>query len=64
MPGCYIYGRSHIEAMAKVGPNAMIVDSVIGCGASVNSSQVIESVVGSQTTVGPYALHPAGLRCG
>ena len=64
MPGCYIYGRSHIEAMAKVGPNAMIVDSVIGCGASVNSSQVIESVVGSQTTVGPYAYIRPGCDVG
>ena len=64
MPGCYIYGRSHIEAMAKVGPNAMIVDSVIGCGASVNSSQVIESVVRSQTTVGPYAYIRPGCDVG
>ena len=64
MPGCYIYGRSHIEAMAKVGPNAMIVDSVIGCGASVKSSQVIESGVGSHTTVGPYAYIRPGCDVG
>lgn len=64
MPGCFIYGRSHVEAMAKVGPNAMIVDSVIGCGASVNASQVIESVVGAQTTVGPYAYIRPGCDVG
>lgn len=64
MPGCFIYGRSHVEAMAKVGPNAMIVDSVIGCGASVNSSQVIESMVGAQTTVGPYAYIRPGCDVG
>lgn len=64
MPGCFIYGRSHIEATAKVGPNAMIVDSVIGCGASVNSSQVIESTIGAQTTVGPYAYIRPGCDVG
>ena len=64
MPGCFIYGHSHIEATAKVGPNAMIVDSVIGCGASVNSSQVIESTIGAQTTVGPYAYIRPGCDVG
>ncbi len=64
MPGCFIYGRSHIEATAIIGPNSMIVDSVIGCGAAVNSSQVVESVVGAQTTVGPFAYLRPGCDIG
>lgn len=64
MPGCFIYGKSHIEATAKIGPNTMIVDSVIGCGASITSSQVYESHVGSQTTVGPFAYIRPGCDIG
>ncbi len=64
LPGCFIYGRSHIEATAVVGPNSMVVDSVIGCGAVVNSSQVIESAVGARTTVGPFAYLRPGCDIG
>lgn len=64
MPGCFIYGQSHIEATAVIGPNSMIIDSVIGCGAVVNNSQVVESVVGAQTTVGPFAYLRPGCDIG
>lgn len=64
MPGCFIYGKSHIEAMAKIGPNSMIVDSIIGCGSSVNSSQVYESSIGAQTNIGPFAYVRPGCDIG
>lgn len=64
LPGCMLNGKTHIEAMAKIGPNSVITDSVIGCGASINNSQVVESTVGAQTTVGPYAYLRPGCDVG
>ncbi|NLG52645.1 MAG: hypothetical protein GX541_01510 [Clostridiales bacterium] len=48
-PGCRI-GKNCV-----IGPNTVISKSVIGDGVKVNSSQVYDSAIGKNTTVGPFA---------
>ena len=55
LPNCQIYGLSTIKKGAVIGPNAVISDSCIGENTKINASQVFESSVGCDTTVGPFA---------
>lgn len=55
MPNCQIYGNTHICKKAVIGPNSLIFDSTIGENTKINSSQVYESTVGANTTVGPFS---------
>ena len=50
-----ILGKSKIEKGAVVGPNSVGVNSVIGTESKVLSSWVIDSVVGKNCNIGPYA---------
>lgn len=50
-----ILGNSKILKNAIIGPNSVIIDSVINENSYILNSYVSESVVGSNTTVGPYA---------
>ena len=55
LPNCQIYGLSTIKKGSVIGPNAVISDSCIGENTKINASQVFESSVGCDTTVGPFA---------
>ena len=55
LPGTILRGRTVIGRGCEIGPNAMIRDCVIGEDTTVNASQLNESIVGSHTTVGPFA---------
>lgn len=55
LPNCQIYGGSVVKSGAVIGPNAVICDSTICENAKINASQVFESTVGANTTVGPFA---------
>ncbi len=50
-----ILGKSEIKDEAIIGPNTIIIDSVIYSGAHILNSFVTNSSVGEKTTVGPYA---------
>ena len=50
-----ILGKSEIKDGAVIGPNSIIIDSVIKSGAEILNSMIINSVIGENTTVGPYA---------
>ena len=50
-----ILGKSEIKDGAVIGPNSIIIDSVIKSGAEILNSMIIDSVIGENTTVGPYA---------
>ena len=50
LPGTILRGETHVAANCEIGPNAMIRDSSIGEGTTVNASQVNESTVGCHTT--------------
>ena len=54
LPGTILRGETHVAANCEIGPNAMIRDSSVGEGTTVNASQVNESTVGCHTTVGPF----------
>lgn len=54
-PGTVIEGESVIASDAVIGPHAHIVDSQIGRGTKVTDSTILDSQVGDETTVGPYA---------
>ena len=54
LPGTILRGFTSIAEGCEIGPNAMIRDSVIGEGTTVNASQINESTVGAHTTVGPF----------
>ena len=50
-----ILGKCEIKDDAVIGPNSIIVDSVILNGAQVLNSYVTNSVIGEKTTIGPFA---------
>lgn len=54
-PGVMIEGKTVIGSGCKIGPNSQIVDSLIGERTTIHSSVVLESKIGSDTSVGPFA---------
>ena len=55
LPGTILRGHTVIGEGCEIGPNAMIRDCRIGDRVTVNASQLNESVVDSETSVGPFA---------
>ena len=55
LPGVMIEGKTVIGEDCKIGPNSHIVDSQIGNNTSIHSSVVLNSRVGNETAVGPFA---------
>lgn len=59
-PGCIIEGNTIIGEDCVIGPNSHIVNSTIGHATTIHSSVVLDSTVGNETAVGPFAhLRPA-----
>ncbi|WP_026895835.1 bifunctional UDP-N-acetylglucosamine diphosphorylase/glucosamine-1-phosphate N-acetyltransferase GlmU [Clostridiisalibacter paucivorans] len=54
-PNVFIEGSSTIGEDCTIGHNSKIVDSTIGDGVTINTSTILESTVGNNTSVGPYA---------
>jgi bifunctional UDP-N-acetylglucosamine pyrophosphorylase/glucosamine-1-phosphate N-acetyltransferase len=55
LPGCIIEGHTHIESDCIIGPYAQIVDTQIGKGSVVRQSVVIDSLIGENCSIGPFA---------
>ena len=53
--GCTLLGSTAIGGGCTVGPDALIENSHIGEGVTVNASQIYESCIGNGTRVGPFA---------
>ena len=64
LPGTIIRGASVIGENCEVGPNSMIRDCVVGDRTTVNASQINESTIGCDTTVGPFAYVRPGCTVG
>ncbi len=64
LPGCLIYGDSTVAKGAVIGPNSWLKSARIGENVTVNASQIIESTVGKDTTVGPFAYIRPGCVIG
>ncbi|WP_027625390.1 bifunctional UDP-N-acetylglucosamine diphosphorylase/glucosamine-1-phosphate N-acetyltransferase GlmU [Clostridium lundense] len=54
-PGNIIEGKTIIRENCMLYPNSRIKDSVIEKGVTIQSSVILESCVGENTTVGPFA---------
>ncbi len=60
LPGVILQGDCRIGAHAEVGPQAHLVDTVVGEGAVVRSSVCRRSVIGAHARIGPYAVLQEG----
>lgn len=54
-PGAMLKGNTKIGSSCVIGMNSSITNSTIGDYTEVESSTIIDSTVGENTTVGPYA---------
>ncbi len=62
LPGCVISGSTCIKEDAEIGPNSQIVNSYIDKGVKVKSSIVMDSRIGENTSIGPFAyLRPGNI---
>lgn len=64
LPGTFLEGSTTVAAGAEMGPQCRIVDSEVGPGATVTYSVVVGSVLGPDSSVGPYASLRAGTKLG
>jgi len=59
-PETIIQGKTKIESGSEIGPFARIVDSIIGSNVKVQFSVIINSVIGVNCSVGPFAYIRSG----
>ena len=64
LPGTILRGQTSIGKNCTIGPNSYLENARIGDGTKVNASQVYDSEIGSDTTVGPFAYVRPGSRIG
>ncbi len=55
LPGCVIEGNTVIGADCVIGPNSRLTDMRLHDGVTFQTSTAMESEIGSNTTVGPFA---------
>jgi bifunctional UDP-N-acetylglucosamine pyrophosphorylase/glucosamine-1-phosphate N-acetyltransferase len=61
-PGTHLRGGTAVAGGCTIGPDAVIVDSVIGPGSTVVSAQVLASELEEGCSVGPFAYVRPGCR--
>ncbi len=62
LPMTFLLGGTSIAEGAVIGPSTRITDSSVGAGARIDSSVLVEAVVGPGATVGPVAyLRPGAV---
>lgn len=64
LPGTLIRRGCKIGAGCIIGPNAVLENAEIGDGTTVNTSQVYDSKIGAESTVGPFAYVRPGCVVG
>ncbi len=60
LPGTILEGRTVVGSGSVIGPNARLVDTIVGEDAVVVNTVARESEIGDRATVGPYASLRAG----
>ncbi|WP_101772543.1 bifunctional UDP-N-acetylglucosamine diphosphorylase/glucosamine-1-phosphate N-acetyltransferase GlmU [Peptostreptococcus faecalis] len=55
MPGCMITKKSKIGSSCTIGPDTTIENSTVGDDTTIKKSEILDSEVGSNTKVGPFA---------
>ena len=63
-PGTHVRGRSRVGRGARLGPNAIVDNAVVGTGAALESCTVRESVLAENVEVGPYSTVRPGCEIG
>ena len=61
-PNTHVRGASRIGSDCEVGPNSMVIDSVIGNGCKVVASSIEGSRLQDRVAVGPYSRVRGGSR--
>ncbi len=54
-PFTQLYGTTRVGEGCVVGSHTRLVDTLVGAGATVRASDVVDSEIGDRTTVGPFA---------
>lgn len=54
-PGCHLRGRTRIGADSRIGPNALLRDTVVGARCVLESCTLRGSILGDAVEVGPYS---------
>ncbi len=60
LPGVILQGSCVIGTHAEIGPDAHLVDTVVGEGATVASSVARRAVIGADARIGPFAVLAEG----
>ncbi|MCC8122917.1 MAG: UDP-N-acetylglucosamine diphosphorylase [Oscillospiraceae bacterium] len=55
LPGTILRGKTRVGTDCEIGPNTMVCSATLGDRVTVNASQIYESTVEDETTVGPFA---------
>lgn len=55
MPGSILRGPCRVGADCVIGPNTLLQNAAVGNGSQINCSQIYDSTVGQDASVGPYA---------
>lgn len=55
MPGSILRGRTVVGSDCVIGPNSLLENTSVGNGCRINASQLYESSLGNDCTVGPFA---------
>ena len=63
-PGCQIEGETTIARGALIGPDARLVNCVVGSGAVVTKSECDGATIGRYAHVGPYSFLRPGAHLG
>jgi len=63
-PCVTLEGKTYISENCAIYQNSRIVDSKIGNGTTVQSSTILSSVIGENTSVGPFAYIRPGSKIG
>jgi bifunctional UDP-N-acetylglucosamine pyrophosphorylase/glucosamine-1-phosphate N-acetyltransferase len=59
-PGTILQGRCLVGDGCEIGPDARLVDCVVGPGARIENSVARDAEIGERAVVGPYAVLEAG----
>ncbi|OPX84508.1 MAG: Bifunctional protein GlmU [Pelotomaculum sp. PtaB.Bin104] len=63
-PFTFIEGKTIIGEDCIIGPGARLVDAIVGNGAVIQNSLIIESIIGDKCTIGPFAYLRPGTKLG
>ncbi len=64
LPGCLLYSGTEIGSNCVIGPNCVLQQAFVGDGTTINQTQMTESRVGKNSTVGPFCWIRPGCDIG